>query len=264
MATRSPAAAVAAACLIAALTACGIGSDIPDQPPNPTTEPETPEATTTGDQDPTDDDPAPATAPPECDGILFGTDQEIDGMVLGDCMAAAMLAAGSGAHVVENSTGTSYAQYEWTPDFSMHVQGEVEVVLRGDDGWMRTETGGWVRGDVNSADPEEMMAGTMVELVRAFGDPRAIASVLAQTSWLMNGQESVPDDEALADTAWLLEPTGTIEMFGVTATDVQLWLGADYLGVYFVATASAMGVSDTTSNTFTQWGQPVEIPDPGE
>lgn len=266
MTTRPLAGAALAALTALTLAACTSGAPTPDDgattatstdPVDQATEDSTEESTGT-------DEEPDGVAIGECEGILLEAGAELDGTDLGACMSAAMLAAGSGAHVVENSTGTSYAQYEWTPEFSMHVEGEVEVVIRGDDGWMLTPESGWVRGDTGSADPEEMMAGTMVELVRAFGDPRSIGSMLAQTDWTIVENGSVPSSEALADIAWLLEPTGSIEMFGVSASDVQLWLGADYLGVYYVATASAMGITDTTSNTFTQWGEPVDIPDVGE
>ena len=50
---------------------------------------------------------------------------------------------------------------------------------------------------------------------------------------------------------------------GVTLSDVGLWIGADHLGVYHVATGTIGDISETTANTFVQWGEPVDIPDPG-
>lgn len=221
-----------------------------------TTEP-TPEATET--TAPTD-----AVALPECEGILFETGAEIGGQLLADCMSAAMFAAGSGSHIVESSDGSpaSHVDFEWTPQFSMYAQGEATYVVTGDEGWVQMD-GRWVRGDQTSSDPEEVIAGAVVELVRTFGDPRVMTSAFTQTVWDVVEEGPVPTTGAVSDTAWLLEPQGTFEMLGVTVTGAQLWLGTDYLGVYYVATGSFSGISATSSNTFTQWGEPVEIPDVG-
>lgn len=211
--------------------------------------------------EPTSSAPEAAPAVAECDGILFEVGGEIAGEDLAACMSAAMLAAGSGAHRVENSTGVTDVEFAWTPEFSMSAQGELAFVIRGEDGWVDVGNG-WVRGDMSSSDPEIMMAGTLVETVRQVGDPRVMTALLAQTPWTIVESGTVPATDAVADTAWLLQPTGSISLMGVAVSDPQLWFGTDYLGVYFVATASVMGVTETTSNTFLQWGEPVEIPNP--
>lgn len=251
---------------VAALALAGCSSSAPE-PPDPdegvtTTSAEPPEETSTASPEEPTDEPTDAVALPECEPVLLESGAEISGADLSACMSAAMLAAGSGSHVVETSTGTSTVDFQWTPEFSMHSQGDIDVVVRGDTGWVDTGTG-WVRGDPDSSDPQEAMAGTLLELVRAFGDPRGMTSIFTQTSWQVVEEAPVPATGAVTDTAWLLQPQGTMEMFGVAMSDVQLWLGADHLGVYFVGTGSTMGVTETTSNTFTQWGEPVEIPDPG-
>lgn len=209
-------------------------------------------------------DAAPASAAlPECDGILFESGAIVPGQQLGDCMAAAMFAAGSGSHRVESSDGTvSTVQFEWTPQFSMSVEGDLPMVVRGDDGWAMLPEAGWVRADEGSTDPQVMLATSAVKLTRAFGDPRMLGAAMAQTDWRVIDETSVPAPDAVADIAWQLEPAGAFTMLGMPITDYQLWLGDDYLGAYAVGTASIGSVTATTSNTFLQWGESVEIPDP--
>lgn len=242
------------------LAACGSGvgggsTPAPDENATMTSEP-APEPSET--QEPSD-----AVALPECEGFLFESGAEIAGQVLADCMAAAMFAAGSGSQIVSSSDGTtSHVDFEWTPQFSMYSQGDASLVVKGDDGWVQMD-GRWVRGDQGSSDPEEALAGGVVELARFFGDPRVMTSAWTQTAWELVDQRAVPATGAVSETAWLLEPQGTFEMLGVTVSEAQLWLGTDYLGVYYVGTGTFGGISATTSNTFTQWSDPVEIADPG-
>lgn len=200
---------------------------------------------------------------PECDGILFETGAEIAGQQLGDCMAAAMYAAGSGSHRVDEDTGrSSLVHFQWTPEFSMSVEGDAPIVVRGDTGWANLGPRGWVQADPSSTDGEVLMATTIIEASKAFGDPRVIGSVLGQSDWRVVGETSVPATDAVADIAWQLEPVSALPFGPVTMTDYQLWLRNDYLGAYSVGTGSFGGITATTSNTYLQWGEAVEIPDP--
>lgn len=244
------------------LSACSSSSVPAEQPPAA----EPAETTTTGTDPSAEPDASAADAAaavPECDGILFESGGVIPGQQLGDCMAAAMLAVGSGAHRVDSSDGTSSTvQFEWTPQFSMSADGDLPMVVRGDDGWAMLPESGWVRADEGSTDPQVMLATAAVKLTRVFGDPRTLGAAMAQTDWRVVDETSVPAPDAVADVAWQLEPAGAFAMLGIAITDYQLWLGNDYLGAYAVGTAAVGDISATTSNTFLQWGEPVEIPDP--
>ncbi|SFS00447.1 hypothetical protein SAMN04487783_0454 [Agrococcus baldri] len=204
-----------------------------------------------------------AAAVPECDGIPFESGAVIPGEQLGECMAAAMLAAGSGTHRVDSSDGTSSTvQFEWTPQFSMSADGDLPMVVRGENGWAMLPESGWVQADEGSTDPQVVLATAAVNLTRVFGDPRTLGAAMAQSDWRVVDETSVPATDAVADVAWQLEPAGAFSMLGIAITDYQLWLGNDYLGAYAVGTAAVGDISATTSNTFLQWGEPVEIPDP--
>src|SRR5690606_15013790 len=80
-----------------------------------------------------------------------------------------------------------------------------------------------------------------------------------QTAWEVLGEDAVPASDAVRESGWHLVPQGQLTLLGVTLSDVELWLGEDHLGIYFVGTGQLGGVSATSSNTFTQWGGPVAL-----
>jgi hypothetical protein len=245
------AAAVAAALV---LTGCSGGS-APDQGPVPTVA-ATPAPTP---------DPSVVASVAECDEVVLESGERIEGERLGSCVAAAMVAAGTGTQRVDSSDGTSsIVQFRWDPDYSMSVDGgEQQVVISGDTGWARMPEIGWVQADPASDDPTVMMVTGLVGLVRAAADPQTLAAGIATApGWTVLGEEGVPADDAVADVAWHLVPDSTMTLAGVVVSDIHLWLRSDHLGAYFVGTGSYGGISVTTSNTFLQWSGPVDIADP--
>lgn len=212
-----------------------------------------------------EDDPG-AVSVPECGGILLEEGGTTSGEELGECISAAMVAAGSGVHRVEaDGSDSQTVSFRWNPDFEMSSEGGQAVVIKGDDGWIRDpQTGAWIKGDVESDDPQAMMAGNIVELVRAAAHPDMMAATIAAAeTWTIVEEGDVPVDDAVADRGWLFEPVGPMEMMGVTLTDYRIWLTPEYLGVYAEATGTTMGETVTTRDTFLEWGGPVEIPEPG-
>ena len=218
-------------------------------------------------EDLSEPEPAVSKAPLECEGIVFTSGAVIEGTQLGDCMVAAMLAAVTGTHRVE-STGEppTVVDFQWNPDFSMNIKGEDHsVIIKGDTGWLKYPAGNWIQEDEYSTDPEVIMASGLIKIVRAFSHPLFLREYLSMsTTWKVVGKEPVPASDAYVDVAWHLVPEGPINMDIFTLTDVGLWLSDDYLGAYFVSTSTGMGVTVTTSNTFLQWGEPVDIPNPTE
>lgn len=260
MTSRRLTALTLAALVALALTAC---TDDPPPAPSPTTS----EESSTSAPEPTDEattssEPEDAVGIPECEDVPLEDGEVVDGEGLADCMAAAMIAAGSGSQLLTTSDGVTEVDFEWTPELALHAQGTVEYVIRGDVGWLRQD-GRWIEGDSGSSDPEEAHAGAIIELSRAFGDPRGMVMLFSQTAWDVIGQEDVPDGVAAAQTGLLLRPEGPLTLLGVTLSDVELWLDESYLGLYFIGTGQFGGISETTTSTFTQWGQPVDVPDPG-
>ncbi|MBE1874138.1 hypothetical protein [Myceligenerans pegani] len=222
-------------------------------------------ATATTEEPAPDGSDQPAIA--ACEAVELRAEQTVSGQDLGDCVAAAMVAAGSGVQRVESSDGTSdVVHFRWDPDYSMSINGaEREVVVKGETGWVRFPGQGWVQADSSSADPAVVMATSIVELVRVFSDPRVLATGFATSdTWTVVGEENPPVDDADATTTYLLTPDTPMTVMDVALSDVELYLRPDHLGAYAVGTGTFAGISTTTSNTFTQWGGEVDIPDPTE
>ncbi|SDH25166.1 hypothetical protein [Agrococcus jejuensis] len=249
------AAATAAVCL--ALVGCSGSAD-----PVASDEPSTP--ATSAAPEPTASE-APAESVAECTDVLLDPASTVAGDALGGCVAAAMVAVGTGTQRVDSSDGQStVVDFQWDPDFSMHAASDdIGIVIDGDRGWALVD-GAWVEGDAGSSDGATAMAGILVEATRAASDPATIAGLLSTSpTWTVQDQQAVPVGDSVAESAWLLTPDAPMSMLGVTLTDVQLWLTDAHLGAYFVGTGSVSGVTVTTSNTFLQWGGPVDIPQLG-
>lgn len=201
----------------------------------------------------------------ECEGIIFESNAVIEGKKLADCIVAAMLAAGTGTHRVESSAAPpTVVDFLWDPDFSMNVrEGQNSVIIKGNTGWYKGDNGKWIQEEDHSLDPDVNLANAIIKLTRAFSNPLVLRDYFASSpTWIVVGEESVPADDAVSDIAWHLVPEAPINYNGVILTDVGIWLTSNYLAAYYISTASMMGITDTTSNTFLQWGEKVEIPDP--
>lgn len=200
-----------------------------------------------------------------CEAVELRAEQTVSGQDLGDCVAAAMVAVGSGVQRVDSSDGSSdVVHFRWDPDYSMSIDGsDREVVVKGETGWVRFPGQGWVQADSSSTDPGVVMATSIVELVRVFSDPRVLAAGFATSdTWTVVGEEIPPVEDADANTTYLLTPDTPVTLMGVAISDYELYLRPDHLGAYAVGTGTFAGISTTTSNTFTQWGGEVEIPEP--
>lgn len=216
-------------------------------------------------EDETESEVGDITEYESCKGILFSVSQEVDGSVLGDCIVEAMLAQQTGTHIVKDESGIrTTVDFKWDPHFSLAVDNEeFAVILKEDTGWMKTLDGRWIQENPNTDHPEVMMANTIIQGYRVFADPRFIAELLGMVNtWTVVGEETVPDAEAFTDTAWKLISDDVIDMEISVVSDFEFWITSDYLGVYFVATGTAGDISVRSSNTFTQWGGDVDIPDP--
>lgn len=202
--------------------------------------------------------------PEECADVEFEDDAVLDGRILGDCVSAAMVLAGSGSHHVRNEELDTIVDFTWDPDFAMYARSDdLGVVVLGDTGWAQLDSE-WVEADENDVGPGAM-AHTIVTSVRFASHPEVIASVMAESStWTVIERDRVPDGTAFVDSAWLLVPNEQVELFGVAVTDQEQWITEDFLPAYMTSTGSIMGVSATTTSAFLQWGGPVEIPEPSQ
>ncbi|QTX03717.1 hypothetical protein [Agromyces archimandritae] len=213
-------------------------------------------------------EPTPIPTPEACAALDFAPGSAIAGTSLADCLMAAMSAAGTGAQRVDTDVdglGATSASFRWQPAFGMLVQrAGVEMVIDDQRGWLY-DGARWVAADPNSDDEALATAAMIGQSLRPFADPRNLGQSLAMVeTWTVLAEDEVPAADAARTTAWHLEPAAPIPLEDVVLTDVALWIGADGLPAYYTATEGYEGQTATTSNTFLQWGGPVDIPTPSE
>lgn len=201
--------------------------------------------------------------PEQCKAIKFEKDALINGDELAHCMMDTMLAVKTGSHFVQTSTESTNVDFKFEPQYSMYVENEnMSIIIHENTGWLQKE-GKWIEEDETSQDMDVILATNTIKLTRVLSHPYTITQYLSAVSqWKVIDFGEVPDNKAFVKTAWQLLPEGTVNLEGMTLTDVELWITDEYLGAYYIATSNFSGISETTSNTFTQWGEPVTIPEP--
>lgn len=209
----------------------------------------------------------PAPVPNSCTDIVFEEDATLSGAELGTCMGDAMEQAGSGSSrdesLIDGLVETQFVDFQWDPTYSMSVTGgEVgDLVITEDTGWMRMPGEDWIQADPN--DPDKTLVTSVVKVVRKAADPRAYRAYMGLSpTWTVVEKQAVPSEGAFHAKAWLLTPDVPINLWGVTVNDYQMWIGDDFLGSYATGTGTAGGISVKSSQTFLQWGLPVNIPKP--
>lgn len=196
---------------------------------------------------------APVSAlPTTCADVPTIPDATVDGKALGGCVVDAMTAAGTGRMVVDDGTITNTVDFRFDPKYSAHVtggpDGDMGIILREDTGWLLQE-GVWKQE--GNGDP---LVDAVVGLGRGFSDPLMIKTYLGLCdTWSTEGSEG-------GQTRY--DCTTSFEFIGVTLSDVWFTVDENFLGVESVATGSIGGISATTTQTFSNWGAPVEIPEP--
>ena len=163
-----------------------------------------------------------------------------------------MTAAGTGQMVVEDGTSTSTVVFRFDPKYSAYVTGGVDgglgLILEEKTGWF-LQAGTWVQEGSG-----DQLVDAAIGLARVFSDPLMIKTYLGTCgTWSTKGSDG-------GQTRY--DCTDTFTFAGSSMSDVWFTVDEDFLGVESVATASMAGMSATTTQTFSRWGEPVEIPDP--
>ncbi|MER2128361.1 hypothetical protein NSQ62_09085 [Solibacillus sp. FSL H8-0523] len=246
------------------LVACNSENDT--TAPEENSEPNTTETFTenTESTKPTNDETSTSfETPQQCITIKFEKDALINGNELAHCMMATMLAAKTGSHFAQTSTASTNVDFKFDPQYSMYVENEdMSIIIHENTGWLKQE-GQWIEEDDTSEDMDVILATNTIKLTRVFSHPYMITQYLAAVSqWKVIDFGEVPDNKAFVKTAWQLVPEGPVNLEGMTLSDVELWITDEYLGAYYVSTGNIAGITETTSNTFTQWGEPITIPEP--
>lgn len=225
----------------------------PEPPATPTPEPEASAATTDA------ADPAAADAPAACTGVATDPRELTPGDALGECIVTAMLAAGSGKMTVAADDGVppTEVEFRYDPELSLVSHGpDMSFVVVDDTAWLNAG-GQWHREGDGSTTGDLLTDG--LGALRAFSDPRASAAVIgACPEWESSGLIT----HAEAGNAIAYECTAPFEAIGVTMSEYRIVVDPGFLGIESVGTGDFMGFTTTTTQTFREWGEPVEIPRP--
>lgn len=224
---------------------------------------------------PTEPTPAPAEAEPapkereipaECASLTLAPDQTYTGAALSKCVAQALVSFGSGKMDMSGVDLDGTVQFTYDPNYSFEVAGtsngtDVKLVYTNDVMWVDTG-GGWVKGDIESSNQEEMLAGVAGEMYRIYADPSMTAELIA----------SGPEWQADSATATKTLPSGEeVETFRIANTapfdwhDFQVeefvfWYGADWVPVASQATSSVWDMPAMTySQDFYELGADISI-----
>lgn len=215
-------------------------------------------------------------------------DATIAGAELGRLMLDAMTAAGTASFTGETSaegggTTTEGVLRIEAAGTSMRaatqVQGTtVEVVLLPDGAYVSTgDTGDgrpWTRVDAASPDPTAAAMGQFLETFRTASDPRSSAEVFRQSGdFTVVGPEQI---EGVATTRYrgAVPPQALLSSFpeemrarlepllGTEPFGVEIWMDDEGRPLRFVQSTTLQGREATSTQTFSGWGEPVEIQAP--
>ncbi|MGM7670671.1 hypothetical protein [Microbacterium sp. A93] len=209
-------------------------------------------------------EPAGWVAPDSCTSLSLLPGNTLAGDALGACVEEIMPSLGSGKEILHNSYGTGQAVFRFVPDFALQgttagSSGGIGVTFLGDQMWVDFGNGP-VKGDVNSTDPEEVIAGAASELYRFFTLPSTNATMVASSpSWNVSEIETVDIGNGETAEAYRITSTEPFTWLEMPVDEYVLWFAPDWTPVGSESTATMMGVTETSRQTYYDMGEPVEI-----
>jgi hypothetical protein len=265
-----PIAAVTTALMITALAACGTDEQ-PTDTDATTSTPIVQDVTPTETDEPTEpeDTPTERVVPSECAALTLDTDVTYTGQELGACVATALASFGSGRMDMIGTAQDGTASFTYDPDYNFQVVGTSDggpLSIIYTDGTMWVDTGnGWVKGDPESDDPTEQMAGVIGELYRVFSDPAVTADLIAATDGWTSDPERALRTLPTGDDINAVRITND-EPFtwqGFQVQELILWYGDEWVPVGTQATSSIEGLApETVTQEFYDLGADIEIAAP--
>lgn len=191
--------------------------------------------------------------PSECSGITLEFGATISGADLSNCVPVALSSYETGRmHMFgEGLDGT--IDFTYRPDYEFSLTGEnageqMQLVLVDDAMWMNME-GSWIKGDLESSDPDVYQAGMIAEMYRALADPRMTAQMIAGGStWVVSDAlvpYTLPNGETVE--AFEIANSSPISFEGMTLQDFTLYYGADWKPVASIYTSSFGNLGEASS-----------------
>lgn len=242
---------------LAALTACS--AQVPPESSAAPTEPAAnsgaPEATA---------EPQGWTAPESCAALDLTPGATLTGTALGECIAAGLISFGSGKEHVDGGTLSGEISFRFDPDFEF--QGTVSsngepLTMTFIDNVMWVDRGdGPVRGDVSSADLDEQLVGVAGELYRIYSDPTQHADLMsASPAWVVGDSEPLVLGNGETHNGIRVSSAAPFAWNEIPVNEYHVWFAEDRSPLGNRATISMMGITDTTTQTFYDLGEAVEI-----
>ncbi len=253
---RSAALALGAALL---LTGCSGGSgESTDSAPNPDSK--------EAQQEKPDKKPAESASNPDsCKDLDRDKDVNVEGSVLGTCIAEAMRLAKTGTMVLTSpDLPTNTTVFEYVPEYTAYgtTDGKPSILLTKDSGFSYAGNR-WIEADPTSEDPSVQMVTAGIKLAKQSSSVEALVSSMSLCpQWVSKGKTDIKDGTEPEGYQYMCE--GTHELMGVTISDMNVWLDDKYRMIHQTSIGSAMGITTPSVATISGWGEPVDIPNPAD
>ncbi len=223
-----------------------------DAASDPTASPDQPPDDTTGHE-----------PPAECADLELTAGATLDPAALGECVSTALVAFGSGRESIHDSETDTEVEFQYDPDFEFHTDDGTSTITYL-DGTLWVDTGsGPIKGDVDSDNPDEQMAGFVADMFRIFADPAVTSDLVASApGWKVTEPESVELGNGETVQAYRITSTGSFTWRQFPVNEFVLWYGEDWYPVASEGNLAFWGTDETVRQTYYDLGEPVEIAAP--
>lgn len=204
------------------------------------------------------------TIPDSCAALNLAPGVALDGTDLGTCLTESLSSYGSGRMQMTTDT-VGEIEFTYSPEYNF--QGNFEgpdgpVRMSFVDGVMWIDLGdGPVKGDIESDNFDEQMAGMAGELYRFYSDLEQTVQLIAlQPTWNVVGEKetvALPTGEQVE--AYRIVSGGSFVWNEVPVSEFVVWFGEDWVPVSTQATMEMMGMSVTNSQKFYDLGEKIVI-----
>lgn len=215
----------------------------------------------------TAEEPALATdrvVPDSCAALDLSPGAQLEGTALGECVSEALSGYGTGKMRL---TADTYGdiEFSYTPEYNFQgklqgTDGPISIVFLDGEMWLDSGSGP-VRGDLDSADPEEQLAGAAAELYRFYSDLEQTAQLIqSQPVWnVAQAQDAISLPNGDSVQSYRITSAGAFTWNEMPVSEFILWFGEDWVPVGDQATMSFLGTSATHTQHFYDLGEPVTI-----
>lgn len=188
----------------------------------------------------------------------------VDGTTLGTCINDALYAIGTFKASSNMSGEPMEAEIRLRPDIALHgTSPDSEVVYL--DGIAYDNDGdGWVKGDIESDDSEEYVAGLAGQaLLAAFAGDIMKQTIAACPVWnIETGTKKITLPNDIVVDARVFACAGPVDMLGTVVDPMSVWMGADWTPYGYQSTTTGYGQVIEGVSYYYDHGKPVEIEAP--